>query len=135
MTDLKSLAALAARILLSILFILSGFGKITAIAATQGYMASAGLPGVLVWPTILVELGGGLAILFGLQTRAVAVLLAGFSVLAALLFHFHPADQMQMVNFLKNLGLAGGFLLLAIQGAGALSLDSLISRRAPTAAA
>ncbi|WP_212523205.1 DoxX family protein [Actibacterium sp. MT2.3-13A] len=135
MNDTKSYAGLLARILLSILFITAGYGKLGAAEGTAAYMASQGVPGLLVWPTIVLELLGGLAILVGFQTRIVALALAGFSVLAGLIFHLVPGDQMQMISLYKNLGLAGGFLLLAAHGAGALSLDALRAgkRRAATA--
>lgn len=115
--------SLVSRLLLSALFIMGGFGKITAIAATQGYMESKGIPGILIYPTILLELGGGIMIVLGLQTRIVAALLAGFCIVSALVFHSDLADQMQYIMFMKNLGLAGGFLLLVQHGAGAIAID------------
>jgi putative oxidoreductase len=84
------------------------------------------VPGVLLPLVILVELGGGLLVLVGLWTRYAAIALAGFCVLAALFFHYHPEDQMQMINFMKNLTIAGGFLVLAGAGPGALALDNRI---------
>jgi putative oxidoreductase len=78
---------------------------------------------VLLPAVIATELGGALAIFLGWRTRLVAGLLAGFSILTALVFHNNFADQMQMINFLKNLSIAGGFLLLLVNGAGPLSLD------------
>jgi putative oxidoreductase len=76
-----------------------------------------------------VEAGGGLAVLFGLFTRPAAAALAGFCLITALIFHFVPGDQNQMVNFFKNICMAGGFLQLAAFGAGQLSLDALRARR------
>jgi putative oxidoreductase len=90
-------------------------------------MQSAGVPGGLLPLVILVELGGGVAIIAGYHTRVVALLLGGFSVLAALLFHT-GADQVQQIMFMKNLGLAGGFLFLVANGAGRLSVDHLRKR-------
>lgn len=124
-----------ARILIAALFVLSGLGKIAAYTATQGYMQSAGVPGSLLPLVILLELGGGLAIIAGWQTRVVALLLAGFSVLAALLFHAGSADQMQQIMLLKDLGLAGGFVFLAIHGAGRLSADHWLRRHGGSRAA
>lgn len=121
---LRSATELAGRILLSSLFVLSGFGKAGAYTATAGYMASVGVPGALLPLVIATELLGGLAIAFGWKTRIVAFLLAGFSVLSALLFHNNFGDQIQMIMFLKNISIAGGFLLLVANGAGALSLDA-----------
>jgi putative oxidoreductase len=120
-------ADLVGRVLIAVLFVLSGWGKIGGYAGTQGYMQSAGVPGGLLPLVILVELGGGLAIIAGFYTRVVAVLLAGFSVLAALLFHT-GADQIQQIMFMKNVGLAGGFLFLVANGAGRLSIDHLRKR-------
>lgn len=115
---------IAARILLSQIFIVSGFGKLTGYAATQQYMQQAGVPGVLLPLVILTELGGGLALLFGFKARWAALALAGFTLLSALLFHLHPGDQMQMINFMKNLAMAGGLLLVVRHGAGAPSIDT-----------
>ncbi|MEG1767892.1 MAG: DoxX family protein [Comamonas sp.] len=121
--------SLLGRIGLSLLFIISGWGKISGYAGTQQYMAAMGVPGALLPLVILLELGGGLAIAAGLFSRWVALALAGFSVATALVFHANFGDAMQAINFWKNLGMAGGFLLLAAQGAGAFSLDALINRR------
>ena len=115
---------LAARVLLALLFVIAGLGKLADVDGFAGFMASGGVPAFLAWPVILFEILGGLAILVGFQTRIVALALAGFCVLSGLLYHFNPADQMQMTMLLKNLGLAGGFLLLAQTGAGAWSADS-----------
>ncbi len=129
MTPITSSATLAARILLSLLFIIAGYGKLQDVAGFTGYMASGGVPAVLAWPTIALEFLGGLAVLLGLFTRPVALALGGFSILTALLFHLVPSDTMQMVSFWKNAGIAGGFLLLALHGAGAYSLDATLARR------
>jgi putative oxidoreductase len=117
--------SLVGRVLIAALFVLSGWGKISGYAATQGYMQSAGVAGGLLPLVIALELGGGLAIIAGLYTRPVALLLAGFSILAALLFHAGSPDQIQQIMFMKNLGLAGGFLFLVANGAGRLSVDRL----------
>ena len=121
---------LAARVLLALLFVIAGLGKLSDVAAFTGYMTSGGVPAILAWPVILLEILGGLAVLVGFQTRIVALALAGFCVLSGLLYHFDPADQMQMTMLLKNLGLAGGFLLLAQTGAGAWSVDARLRRTA-----
>ena len=120
----KPYADLVGRVLIAALFLLSGWGKIGAYAGTQAYMQHAGVPGGLLPLVILLELGGGLAIVIGLYTRPVALLMAGFSIIAALLFHADAADQVQQIMFLKNLGLAGGFMFLAANGAGRLSVDA-----------
>jgi putative oxidoreductase len=120
---LENISELAGRVLLASLFLLSGLGKLGAYSATAAYMASAGVPGVLLPVVIATEVLGGLAIILGWKTRTVALLLAGFSLLTAVAFHRNFADQAQMVNFLKNLSIAGGFLLLVARGAGPLSID------------
>lgn len=122
-TSQHSLAYLAARVLLMLLFLVSGLGKLGNLAGTQSYMEATGVPGILLWPTIAFEILSGLCILFGFQTRAVAIVLAGFSLVTAVVFHHNLADQTQQIMFLKNMGLAGGFLLLACTGAGRYSLD------------
>jgi len=115
---------LAGRVLLSIIFITSGFSKITGYAGTAAYMEQNGVPGALLPLVILTELGGGVCILTGLFTRYVAIALAGFCVLTGYFFHYQSGDQMQMINFMKNLAIAGGFLVLAGAGPGALALDN-----------
>ena len=121
--------SLLGRIGLALLVIISGWGKISGYAGTQQYMEAMGVPGALLPLVILLELVGGLAIAAGLFSRWVALALAGFSVVTALVFHANFGDTMQAINFWKNIGMAGGFLLLAAQGAGAFSIDALISRR------
>ena len=116
--------SLAGRLLMALLFLLGGLGKFTNVAGTSAYMESAGIPGFLALPAAAFELIGGLLILAGFQTRLVAVTLSGFCVVTAIIFHTNFADQVQLIMFLKNLGLAGGFLLLARDGAGAFSVDS-----------
>jgi putative oxidoreductase len=114
---------IASRILMSQIFIISGIGKVTGYAGTQAYMAKMGVPGVLLPLVILTELGGGLLLLFGFQAKWVALALAGFTVLSALIFHMNFSDQMQMINFMKNLAMAGGLLMFVRYGAGAPSVD------------
>lgn len=128
---LQNPLALIGRVMLALIFITSGFGKIGGFEGTAGYIASKGLPmaSVVAALTILVELGGGLAVAFGFMTRWAALALAVFSVLAALIFHAYwgaPADQVmgQQINFWKNISIAGGFLVLAAFGAGAISVDA-----------
>jgi putative oxidoreductase len=120
---MNPLLNIASRILMSLIFVLSGVGKIMAYAATQGYMAKMGVPGELLPVVIAVELGGGLALLLGLQVRIVSFLLAGFCVVTAAMAHNNFAEQEQMINFLKNLAMAGGLLMFTQYGAGALSID------------
>ena len=112
-TSSHSLAYLLARILLMALFLVSGLGKLGDLSGTQAYMEAMGVPGILLWPTVAFEIGSGLCILLGFQTRLVSIVLVGFSLVTAFIFHHNFADQTQQIMFLKNLGLAGGFLLLA----------------------
>ncbi len=129
-SNAQHLAALAGRILLAVIFIISGFGKITGYDATAGYMAAKHLPmiSVLLPLTILTELGGGLALAAGFKARWVALLLAGFTVLAAIIFHdFWAADAAshmnQQINFMKNITIAGGMLMVFAFGPGRYSVD------------
>jgi putative oxidoreductase len=121
---MNKLLNIASRILISQIFVLSGFGKITAYAATQAYMSKTGVPGELLPVVIAVEFGGGLALLLGFQTRIVSFGLAGFCIVSALIFHSNFADQMQLINFLKNMAMAGGLLMFTQYGAGSLSVDN-----------
>ena len=112
------------RVLMAVMFIQAGIEKIFGYSGAQEYMEAHGVPGILLPLVILVEAGGGLGVLLGLFTRWSAILLAGFCLLAAILFHFDFADRMQMINFMKNITIAGAFLVLAGAGPGALALDN-----------
>jgi len=129
MKKLEDTGFLIARILMPILFITAGWGKITGYAGTQHYMEAMGVPGFFLPLTILLEFGGGLAILFGFLTRTTALFTAGFTVLTALLFHTNFAEGANQLMFMKNLSIAGGFLLLGITGPGAFSIDRLINKK------
>lgn len=130
-TNVQNTAALVGRILLALIFIISGFGKITGYAGTAGYMASKGLPmvAVLLPLTILVELGGGLLIALGWKARWAAAVIFLFIIPVTLVFH-NPAGldaaqaQQQMINLLKNLSIMGGMLGLFAFGPGGFSLDA-----------
>ena len=112
------------RVMLALIFILAGVGKIMDPAGTMGYMQSVGLPGALLWPTIALEVLGGLAVAVGFKTRYAAIALAIFTIATAVIFHRNFADQMQMIMFLKNIAIAGGLLLLAVGGRTAYSMDN-----------
>ncbi|KHN50378.1 DoxX family protein [Pectobacterium fontis] len=130
MKNLESTALLVARILMPILFIVAGYGKLgDAYAGTQQYMHAMGVPTFLLPLTILLELGGGLAVLFGLLTRTVALFTAGFTLLTALIFHTNFAEGANQLMFMKNLTIAGGYLLLAVTGPGAFSIDRLLGKK------
>ena len=122
----SSTTILLGRILLAAIFLLSGFGKLTAIAGTAGYFGAMGLPVPTVTAIVvgLIELVGGIAILVGFQTRITAWVLAIFTIATALVAHTGWADQNQMIHFLKNVAITGGFLLLASSGPGAYSIDA-----------
>ncbi len=122
----NSATILLGRILIAVIFLLSGFGKLTAISGTAGYFGAMGLPVPTVTAIVvgLIELLGGLAILVGFQTRITAWGLAIFTIATALVAHTGWADQNQMIHFLKNLAITGGFLVLASSGPGAYSIDA-----------
>ena len=124
----QNVAELGGRVLLAALFLLSGVGKIGGYDATAGYMASVGVPGALLPLVIAIEVLGAAAIIVGLKTRIVAFLLAGFTLLSAVIFHNNLIDQIQMIMLLKNLSIAGGFLLLVVHGAGRISVDHRIAK-------
>lgn len=123
-------AAPVARVMLALVFILGGWGKLSDPAGTAGYISSGGLPGgLLVWPVIALELVGGLLVALGLFARPAALALAAFTLLAGILYHLVPGlgmegfDRfMQMIHVQKNLAISGGLLLLAVFGPGAYAL-------------
>jgi putative oxidoreductase len=128
--DVSNAAALVGRILLALIFITSGFGKITGFEGTVGYIASKGLPlaqlGAIV--AIIVELGGGILLMIGYKARWAALALAIFTLAAAILFHnywtFEAAEKMsQQTNFWKNISMAGGMLMVFAHGPGRYSVD------------
>lgn len=120
-----SIAVLVGRILLSVLFILAGFGKLTAIGGTAGWFGSIGLPAPTVVAVVvgLLEFFGGLAVLAGFYSRIAAIALAVFTIAASLIAHTDFSDMSQALFFQKNLGIAGGFLLLAVFGPGAFAIN------------
>jgi putative oxidoreductase len=128
---LQNPLALAGRILLALMFVLAGFSKIAGFAGTVGYMQSKGMPAaeLLAGLTIVLEIGGGLALMFGFMTRWAALALAAFTLLASLIFHNFwavPEAQKMVQNlmFMKNLSVIGGLLVLAAIGPGDWSLDA-----------
>ena len=125
---LKPFLNLAARVLMSVIFLVSGWEKIVHYAGVQRFMASIGVPGALLPLVILVEFGGALALLAGFRTRAVALLLAGFALVAGTLVHFHPGDHENMIVFMDNLAMVGGLLLFVQHGGGTWSVDSRLKR-------
>ena len=121
---MEKISQLLARIFLGHIFLLAGVSKINTYEGTQGYMDAMGVPGVLLPLVILLEIAGGLMIIVGWKSKWASMALALFTVVAAAIFHSNFADQMQMILFMKNIAIVGGFLLLAVHGAGAYSLDN-----------
>lgn len=132
----------AGRVLLAAIFLSAGLSKLTGWDGSLAYVASAGVPlppSLLLAAAIVTELGGGLALVAGFQTRAAALVLAGFSVVTGVLFHNYWAvadaqmATVQSIMFWKNLAMAGGFLQVAAFGPGAVALDNRKPRRAALA--
>jgi putative oxidoreductase len=122
---------LIGRLFLGHIFVLAGINKITGYAGTQSYMEAFGVPGALLPLVILLEVGAGLALIIGWQTHLAAWALAGFSIMAAAIFHTNFGDQIQMIMFMKNFAIAGGLMFVATFGAGALSVDNRKSKSGP----
>ena len=122
-------AALFGRFLLSALFLHEAWSKLTGYSLTIAYMQAFGVPAQLLPLAIAFELGCGLLIMFGYQTRIAALLLAGFCVTTAILFHTRFTDRNQLLHFEKDLAIAGGFLLVFAQGSGRWSMDALRMRK------
>ena len=127
----KSYVSVVGRLLLALMFIVAGFGKLTNLQGTAGYIASGGLPAPMVLAVLvgLLELVGGLALVVGYRVRWVGLALALFTLAASVLFHAYwsaPADQQMVAQllFMKNLSVAGGMFLISALGAGPLSLDA-----------
>lgn len=120
--QLNALLAVASRALMALIFIGAGYSKLTGYAGTQSYMEAMHVPGALLPLVIALELGGGIALLLGLQTRLVAGLLAGFSIVTGFIFH-GGADQMNQIMLMKNFAIAGGLLAFVRTGAGAPAID------------
>jgi putative oxidoreductase len=121
----RDAAAAAGRSLLALLFLSSGLAKLGASSATVAYIASKGLPfpALAYALAVALEIGGGLLLLMGTKARTVSIVLALFTVAAALIFHSQFSDQNEAVHFMKNLAIAGGLLQIASSGAGRFSLD------------
>ena len=128
MEKLNDFIELGGRVLLAALFIPAGFSKISGYEGVQGYMEAMGVPGVLLPLVIILEIGGGIALLVGLKTKWMALALAGFTLVAAVLFHYQPADQIQMILFMKNIAVTGGLALLVAIGGGKFSADGFMNK-------
>ena len=128
MSFIYNLFELLGRILITLMFLQSGAGKIGSYGSTAKYMQSHGVPGMLLPAVIALEIAGSLAIILGYKARFFAFLLAGFCILAPLLFHLNFSDRTQAIMFMKDISIAGGFLIIFARGAGAISLDGRLTR-------
>ena len=120
---MKDLIDLISRVLISLLFLLNGYFKIINYDGTIEWMESYGVPGIFLTPAIILEITAPILIIIGYNTRLAASLLAGFCIATAFVFHTDFSNQIQITSFLKNIALAGGFLIIAINGASKFSLD------------
>ena len=121
---MANIADLIGRILISALFLLNGIFKISNYDGTIGWMESFGMPGILLIPAIILEIAGPVLIIIGYKTKLAAALLSLLCIATAFIFHNDFANQMQLTSFLKNIALAGGFLILFVNGAKGFSLDN-----------
>lgn len=126
----QAIGTFVGRALMSGLFIWSGYSKLTAAAATKAMFAKMGLPlpDILWLVIVIVELGGGLALLIGFQAQLTALVLCLWCIATALAAHSNFADMNMKIQFMKNLAMAGGFVFIALFGAGGLSLDGALTR-------
>ncbi|QRM30304.1 DoxX family protein [Microvirga sp. VF16] len=132
MIKLQAPISFAARLMLAFIFVVEGWNKIGYYEGTVQYMENHGVPGMLLPLVIVTELGGGLLIACGFQTRLAALALGSFCVLTAILFHRNIADISEFIHFNKDLAIAGGFLLLVAFGAGDWSIDAWQAQREPS---
>ena len=114
---------LIGRILISALFLISAFNKVFNLDNSMGWMETFGVPGFLIFPAIAIEIILPILVIVGYQARIAAGILSIFCLLTAFLFHFDFADQSQLVSFLKNIGLAGGFLFIVANGTKDWAVD------------
>ena len=121
---MANIADLIGRILISALFLLNGIFKISNYDGTIGWMESFGMPGIFLIPAIILEIAGPVLIIIGYKTKLAAGFLSLFCIATAFIFHNDFANQMQLTSFLKNIALAGGFLILFVNGAKGFSLDN-----------
>ena len=120
---MANLFDLIGRIFISLVFLLSGYNKIFNYDNTISWMEGFGIPGFLLWPAIVLEILLPIFIIIGYRTQISAIILAIFCLVTALIFHYDFANQMQTIAFLKNLGLAGGFLFIATNGPKEWAID------------
>ena len=118
---------LIGRIFISLIFLIAGVGKIFNYEGTIGYMESFGVPGYLLIPAIIIEILFPLLVIVGYKTKFSAIILALFAILLAIIFHTDFSNQMQLMSFLKNFAIAGGFLIIFSRGAGKYSIDQRLN--------
>ncbi len=120
---MANLLDLIGRILISALFLISAFNKVFNLDGSMGWMESFGVPGFLIFPAIVIEIILPILVIVGYQARIAAGILSIFCLLTAFLFHFDFSNQSQLVSFLKNIGLAGGFLFIVANGTKDWAVD------------
>ena len=120
---MTNLLDLVGRVFISLIFLLSGINKIGNYEGTVGWMESLGMPGIFLIPAIILEIVAPILIIVGYKVKISAALLGIFCVITAIIFHSDFSDQMQFISFMKNIGLAGGFLFIVVNGAKDFSLD------------
>jgi len=118
---------LIGRIFISLIFLIAGVGKIFNYEGTIGYMESFGIPGYLLIPAIIIEILFPLLVIIGYKTKLAAIILALFTISLAIIFHTDFSNQMQLMSFLKNFAIAGGFLIIFVRGPGKYSIDQRLS--------
>ena len=118
---------LIGRVFISLIFLLSGFSKINNYEGTVGWMESLGVPGIFLIPAIVLEIISPIFIIIGYKVKISATLLSLFCIATAFIFHNDFSNQMEFISFMKNIGLAGGFLFLVVNGAKDFSLDKKFS--------
>ena len=118
---------LVGRIFISLIFLLAGVEKIFNYEGTIGYMESYGIPGYLLISAIVIEILFPLLVIIGYKTKFSAMILSLFAILLAIIFHTDFSNQMQLMSFLKNFAIAGGFLIIFVRGAGKYSIDQRLN--------
>ena len=125
MAPVERFGAPLGRLFIALIFVMSGLNKMGSYTNVAGWMEAMGVPGALLPLVIALEVLGGAAIIIGWQTRFVALLLAAFCLMSALIFHANFADQNEMIHFMKNVALTGGFLFLVANGGGSYTVDNI----------
>ena len=120
---MSNLMDLVGRVFISLVFLLSAYNKIFNYEGTVAWMEGYGVPGFLLWPTIILEIILPVLIIIGYKTKVSAIILAIFSIATAFIFHLDFSNQMQVIALLKNLGLAGGFIFIAVNGPKDWAID------------